>query len=244
VAALGRSGEPGTDGGLRNAEGGGDVALLPAELLQPRGLPAPPLPQGRAGERFGRREPRCSHSRTDGDGRRAASERWTRLASGVELLMGDAKPPARRRTDSGRGRNDRVAASAAGRCGLSSSAELRCARRCGGRGGTDARKVAHFTDPSACTSTRLQQSPLARLNGSQAVASTASYLFPGPDASAGDPGFWRRCRQSWLWPDPSHRRKWCPGRGRRLPPPPQPRNGGTRQHHQAPTNGTCTNQSP
>jgi len=49
-------------------------------------------------------------------------------------------------------------------------------RNCDARGGvaeawvTDARKVAHFTDPSACTPTRLQQSPLARLNGSQAVA--------------------------------------------------------------------------
>src|SRR5262249_42336607 len=38
------------------------------------------------------------------------------LASGVELLAGDAKPPVRRRTDSGRFRNDRVAASAGGRC--------------------------------------------------------------------------------------------------------------------------------
>jgi hypothetical protein len=39
---------------------------------------------------------------------------------------------------------------------------------------TDARKVAHSTDPSACTSARLQQSPLARLNGSQAVAITSA----------------------------------------------------------------------
>src|SRR5262245_57277892 len=38
------------------------------------------------------------------------------LASGGELLAGDAKPPVRRRTDSGRCRNDRVAASAGGRC--------------------------------------------------------------------------------------------------------------------------------
>jgi hypothetical protein len=37
-------------------------------------------------------------------------------ASGVELLAGDAKPPVGRRTDSGRCRNDRVAASAGGRC--------------------------------------------------------------------------------------------------------------------------------
>jgi hypothetical protein len=31
------------------------------------------------------------------------------MASGVGLLAGDAKPPVRRRTDSGRCRNDRVA---------------------------------------------------------------------------------------------------------------------------------------
>src|SRR5262249_6229684 len=41
-----------------------------------------------------------------------------RLASGVELLADDAKPPVRRRTDSGKCRNDRVAASAGGRCVL------------------------------------------------------------------------------------------------------------------------------
>jgi hypothetical protein len=35
----------------------------------------------------------------------------------------------------------------------------------------DARKIADFTDPTACTSTRLQQSPPARPNGSQAVGS-------------------------------------------------------------------------
>jgi hypothetical protein len=45
--------------------------------------------------------------------------------------------------------------------------------------GTDARKVAHFTDPFACTSARLQQSPLARLNGSQAVAVIACQEVPG-----------------------------------------------------------------
>jgi hypothetical protein len=44
---------------------------------------------------------------------------------------------------------------------------------------TDARKVAHCTDPSACASTRLQQSPLARLNGSQAVALIACQVVPG-----------------------------------------------------------------
>src|SRR5262249_36636982 len=46
--------------------------------------------------------------------------------------------------------------------------ELRCARRCGGHVGTDARKVAHFSDLFAYTSSRLQQSLLARPNGSQA----------------------------------------------------------------------------
>jgi hypothetical protein len=35
---------------------------------------------------------------------------------------------------------------------------------------TDARKVAHFTGRSVCTSARLQHLPQARLNGSQAVA--------------------------------------------------------------------------
>jgi hypothetical protein len=115
-AAPARGGEPGADGGLRRAEGGSDVALLPTELLQPQGLLTPPLPESRAGERFGRHEPPGSRSRTDGDRRSAASTRWARLASGVERLAGEAKPPARRRNDSGRRRNDRVAARAAGRC--------------------------------------------------------------------------------------------------------------------------------
>src|SRR6516162_3838422 len=54
------------------------------------------------------------------------------LASGVELLAGDAKPPVRRRTDSGRSRNDRVAASGTGRCDPSRLADLRYALRYGG----------------------------------------------------------------------------------------------------------------
>jgi hypothetical protein len=44
--------------------------------------------------------------------------------------------------------------------------------------GTDARSVVQLTDPSARTSARLQQSPLARLNGSQAVATIACHPVP------------------------------------------------------------------
>jgi hypothetical protein len=58
-----------------------------------------------------------------------------------------------------------------GRSHRGTLAELRCARTCGGGVVTDARKGAHFTVPSDCRSTRLQQSPLARLNGSREVAS-------------------------------------------------------------------------
>src|SRR5262252_678625 len=54
------------------------------------------------------------------------------LASGVELLAGDAKPPVRRRTDSGRCRTDRVAANAGGRCVRSRLAEVRTVQRWGG----------------------------------------------------------------------------------------------------------------
>jgi hypothetical protein len=43
----------------------------------------------------------------------AVDSRFASLASGMELLVGDAKPPVRRRTDSGRSRTDRVAANAA-----------------------------------------------------------------------------------------------------------------------------------
>jgi hypothetical protein len=41
-----------------------------------------------------------------------------------------------------------------------------------------ARKLAHFTDPSACTSARLQQSRLARLSGRQAVVGTRMPCSP------------------------------------------------------------------
>src|SRR5207237_1036659 len=77
-AALGRGGKPGADGGLRRAEGGSDVALLPAELLQPQGLPAPPLPEVRAGERFSGREPLCNCPQADGDRSLAAPTPWPR----------------------------------------------------------------------------------------------------------------------------------------------------------------------
>jgi hypothetical protein len=66
-ASLGHIGEPGSDGGLRRAEGGSDVVLLPAELLQPQGLPAPPLPEVRPGERFSGHEPLCNCLQADSD---------------------------------------------------------------------------------------------------------------------------------------------------------------------------------
>jgi hypothetical protein len=55
--ALGRGRELGANGGLGRAEGSSDVALLPAELFQPQGLHAPPLPEIQPGERFGIHDP-------------------------------------------------------------------------------------------------------------------------------------------------------------------------------------------
>src|SRR5262249_55583485 len=52
-------------------------------------------------------------------------------ASGVELLAGEAKPVVSRRTDSGRFSNDRVAASAGGRCVRCGLAEGRFVQKWG-----------------------------------------------------------------------------------------------------------------